>query len=257
MLELPETALGPGQLPFARLTAWVWGLLISRRVKLGERTVSINLRSYPSVCFDCDSTLSTLEGIDELAKAKGLEEAVAPLTAAAMDGRMTIEAVYARRLDLIRPDHATLDWLGRRYIETVVPGAKEAIAALHRNGREVFVVSGGLLQPVAALAANLGIAADHVHAVAVTLDKDGRYLGFDETSPLTRSNGKAEVARAIAKRHGPVVLIGDGMTDVAAKAGGAYVIGFGGVARRPAVVAAADRFVDGPSLLAVAALLDG
>ena len=82
------------------------------------------------VCFDCDSTLSTLEGIDELAARLNLESKIAPLTAAAMDGRIAIEAVYARRMALIKPDRESLMWLGQRYIATLVPGAHEAFAIL-------------------------------------------------------------------------------------------------------------------------------
>ena len=214
-------------------------------------------QSYSCICFDCDSTLSTLEGIDELAKRCGLEDEIAPLTAAAMDGRMAIEEVYARRLDLIRPDQDALAWLGRRYVETIVPGARDAVAILQGSGREVFIVSGGLKPPVAALATALAIPAAHVWAVDVKLDSVGRYAGFEDQSPLTRSDGKAHVVRELARVYGPVILVGDGITDIAAKAGGAFVIGFGGVARRPAVVAAASLFIDGPSLIDVARAITG
>jgi phosphoserine phosphatase len=47
------------------------------------------------------------------------------------------------------------------------------------------------------------------------------------------------------------------VTDLAAREGGAKIIGFGGVARRQAVVAGADHFIDGPSLSAVADYLLG
>jgi phosphoserine phosphatase len=40
-------------------------------------------RSFAAVCFDCDSTLSRIEGIDELARRAGLEQEIAPLTDAA------------------------------------------------------------------------------------------------------------------------------------------------------------------------------
>ena len=41
---------------------------------------------FRAVCFDCDSTLSRLEGIDELASRYGRKDEVALLTEAAMNG---------------------------------------------------------------------------------------------------------------------------------------------------------------------------
>ena len=206
---------------------------------------------FDAVCFDCDSTLSRLEGIDELAVRAGCVSEVEPLTAAAMDGTLSIEQVYARRIALIRPDRAAIDWVGERYIADLVPGARETIAMLQRLGKSVHVVSGGLLQPVRHLALALGVPSANVHAVEVTFDANGAYRGFDETSPLTTANGKATVVREIAARFGRTALVGDGVTDLRAREGGAFVVGFGGVAARPAVIAGADAFVHGPSLLDV------
>jgi phosphoserine phosphatase len=67
--------------------------------------------SFDVVCFDCDSTLSRIEGIDELARQHGLFDKVAALTDAAMNGELALEDVYASRLDLIRPNQASIDWL--------------------------------------------------------------------------------------------------------------------------------------------------
>ncbi len=211
-----------------------------------------HFKMYSCICFDCDSTLSTIEGIDELAMRGGREADIAPLTAAAMNGLIAIEEIYARRLEILRPNRESLDWLGQRYIETQVEGARAAVAALQQSGRKVFVVSGGLRGPVAALAAELGIASDYVRAVDVYLDERGDYREFERDSPLTRSDGKARVAAELAAEFGPVVLVGDGVTDVTARNGGAFVVGFGGVVRREAVVKGADLFVEGPSLLDVA-----
>lgn len=210
---------------------------------------------FDAICFDCDSTLTTLEGIDELAVRAGISDQIVPLTTAAMDGQLSLEQVYARRLELIGPDAAALAWVGERYLATLVPGAAETIARLSALGKSVHIVSGGLLQPVARLAAALGVPADQVHAVAVDLDRSGRYLGFDRASPLARAGGKAIVCRRIAARFGKTALVGDGMTDLEARDGGAYVVGFGGVVTRPGVVAGADIFIHGPDLTAVLPVL--
>jgi phosphoserine phosphatase len=104
------------------------------------------------------------------------------------------------------------------------------------------------MQPVRHLAVALGVPAANVHAVEILFDADGTYRGFDEASPLSRADGKATIVREIATKFGRTALVGDGVTDLRARDGGAYVVGFGGVVARPAVVAGADVFVHGPSL---------
>jgi phosphoserine phosphatase len=83
---------------------------------------------FDAVCFDCDSTLTRIEGIDELARRSGCEAKIASLTEAAMNGAIPLEAVYAKRLDLVRPDRAALAWLAGRYTDEMVSGAAETIA---------------------------------------------------------------------------------------------------------------------------------
>ena len=209
------------------------------------------LPPFDVICFDCDSTLTTLEGIDELAVRAGIADKIIPLTTAAMDGTLTIDQVYAKRLELIRPDAAALAWVGQRYVEEIVPGAKETIRRLTALGKPVHIISGGLLQPVLDIAMALGVPSDRVHAVPVMLDASGNYSGFDETSPLAKKGGKATVCRSIGERYGRVALVGDGVTDLEARDGGAAVIGFGGVVSRPLVQAGADVFFTAADLTAV------
>jgi phosphoserine phosphatase len=210
---------------------------------------------FDAVCFDCDSTLSRIEGIDELAARCGLGREIAVLTEAAMNGSLAIDAVYAERLAAVRPDQATVASLGQRYVEELVPGAKETVDALHRLGKAVYVVSGGLLPAIRHLGWFLGIPAARVFAVPIHFDATGAYRSFDETSPLSRAEGKAMICHRLARQHGAIAMVGDGMTDVAARGAGAYVVGFGGVARRDAVATAADCYITDPTLTATLEVL--
>jgi len=195
---------------------------------------------YATIVFDCDSTLSSIEGICELAGDEHAEE-LERLTAGAMDGTAPLEEVYGRRLELVGPTRADLERVGRRYIETALPYTREVVQALHSLGKSVVVVSGGLLPPVRTLALHLGIRPERVHAVDIHFNERGEYAGFEEDSPLARAGGKPELMRTLAGEGGaePICLVGDGATDLEASGEIARFVAFGGVERREAVFAAA------------------
>lgn len=206
--------------------------------------------------FDCDSTLCGIEGIEVLAREHRAE--IERLTAAAMEGDVPLEVVYGRRLALVRPGRTRIEALGRRYIETLVPDARAVVAALQAEAIVVRVVSGGLLPAVLPLAAALGIGADDVAAVDVHFDAAGEYTGYDTNSPLARAGGKAEVM-VRWRRAGPIpmLLVGDGATDLEARDAVEVFVAFAGVVERAAVTAAADVVVRASSLAPILPLALG
>ena len=207
--------------------------------------------NFNIICFDCDSTLSQIEGIDELAKRAGLGEEMAVLTNSAMNGEVPLEAVYERRLSLIKPDQNAVSWLADLYIETIVDGAEEVVNDLTEKGKQVHIISGGLRQAILPLAKKLGLPADHIHAVDVFFDHQGSYQGFDTASPLAKTGGKAEICQSLQNGTSNLVMIGDGQTDLESKQAGAIFIGFGGVVERQAVREQADYYVSTTSLMGV------
>ncbi|MFI3185417.1 MAG: HAD-IB family phosphatase [Methylococcaceae bacterium] len=209
--------------------------------------------SFDVICFDCDSTLSKIEGIDELARRMGLGESMTRLTDAAMNGEVLLEAIYQQRLSLIRPDKASIAWLAELYIEQIVDGVKEVFETLTAPDKELHIVSGGLRQAILPLAHYLGLSETRVHAVDIYFNDDGSYRDYDQNSPLARSGGKAEICRQLLKSHGSLVMIGDGKTDMEAKQAGAVVIGFGGVVDRQVVREQADFYSTEVSLVSVLA----
>ncbi len=185
------------------------------------------------VFFDVDSTLVTVEGIDVLGN--GNPE-IAKLTERAMNGEVALEEVYARRLEIIRPNRAAVEALGQRYIASLVPGAAEAIGTLRDNGVQIHLVTAGIKQAIDPLASHLGVPERAVHAVALRFNDAGDYEDFDRRSFLTRSGGKELVVRDVrARTHGKAAFVGDGASDLEASAAVDLFIGFGGVHVRPKV----------------------
>jgi phosphoserine phosphatase len=204
---------------------------------------------YRFVFFDVDSTLVTIEGIDVLAN--GNPEVVA-LTEAAMNGEITVEEVYTRRLEIIQPSRADIEALGKRYVASMVDGAQETIATLQGLGVDVHLVTAGLAPAIAPLAEKLNIAPRAVHAVKLEFDEQGNYVDFDHRSLLTRSMGKYLVVRAVlARAKGGAAFVGDGVTDIETMPAVNLFIGFGGVHIRPRVQENATVYVTEPTLAAV------
>ncbi|MEI6715233.1 MAG: HAD-IB family phosphatase [Verrucomicrobiota bacterium] len=195
--------------------------------------------------LDCDSTLSAIEGIDELARLRGTETfvAVENMTRAAMEGGTPMEAVFAKRLELINPTQSELESIGAKYIEHVEPSAKETVALLQREGWTVIIVSGGFTQAIRPLADFLGIS--RVEAVRLQFDGSGKYTGFEPDSPTACTKGKNQVANRLREELGAVksVMVGDGASDLEVKGDVDMVVGFGGYAVREKVKAGADAFI--------------
>lgn len=211
---------------------------------------------YHTVVFDCDSTLSAIEGIEELAA--GHRREVETLTDAAMRGEVPLEEVYGQRLALIRPSRDAVDALVPRYIDGLVDDAADTVAALRAAGVDVRIISGGLLPAVAGLARHLGLG-DAVAAVPVRFTDEGAYAGYDDSAPASKSGGKAEVLRAwsAAGMKGPVMLVGDGATDLEARHDVDLFVAYAGVMDRPAVTAAAPVVIRSRSLAPVLPLALG
>lgn len=194
---------------------------------------------YDIILFDCDSTLCTIEGLDELARRSGLAEQLKPITDAAMNGSIDFATAYAERLALLQPDQEAVAWLAKQYQQNLTAGTKTLIQTLQQAGKQIHIVSGGILQSVMLLAAPLAIPVNHIHAVSLLINSDGTYGGYDEDSPLCHQHGKAIVCAQLIDADQRAVFIGDGITDLEARSKGIDFIGFGGVAKRAVIEAQA------------------
>ncbi len=198
------------------------------------------------IIFDCDSTLSAIEGIDELARLRGeaVFAASEAMTNDAMEGRLRVEEVFGRRLELIQPTAMDVVAVGERYIATVEPSARAVIATLKAEGWTPLIVSGGFRGPIRPLADYLGI--ERVEAVDLHFDPaTGAYAGYDEAFPTTRSGGKPEIIAQLRGELKPsrVVMVGDGASDLETKPAVDLFVGFGRYLQRERVKAGAEHFI--------------
>jgi len=200
---------------------------------------------FNSIIFDVDSTLSAIEGIDWLAAQRGPEIAAwsAGLTERAMKGEIPIEAVYGERMRIVKPTLPEIQQLGKVYVERMATGAAETIAALRAHDIEVVMISGGLREAILPLARKLGVDEENVYAVSVFFDEHGGYAGFDDASLLTRQSGKRTTVGQMDLK-GPILAVGDGMTDCEIKPVVQGFAAFTGFTRREAVIEQADYVIE-------------
>lgn len=226
---------------------------------------------YEHVFFDCDSTLTTIEGIDVLAQRVGRGSEVARLTRAAMEGHRDLEEIYGARLDAISPTRAQILALRNDYKRHVVEDARPVIAALQSLGHQVYIISGGLFEPVREFGVSLGVPAEHIRAVSIDYDqlsgdwwrgtnrvlRQREYLAYKEGA-LAVSNGKARIVReCLGERMGRSLLVGDGKSDLLTAEAVDLFVGFGGVVSRDEVEREAPVFIRNQSLAPVLPLAAG
>jgi phosphoserine phosphatase len=196
---------------------------------------------FATVILDVDSTLCGIEGIDWLAERRGKDIAkeVTALTDRAMRGEMPLEDVYGARLAMVHPRREDVDALGHEYVDSVSPGAIEAVSKWRANGVQVILLSSALRYSILRLALHLGLGPDEVYAVDVRFDAIGGWAGYDASSPLTRTTGKREIVSVLDLPR-PMLMVGDGSTDRAVSGTVDAFAAFTGYVSRPAVTDGAD-----------------
>ncbi len=232
----------------------------------------IRWASFDLIFFDCDSTLTTVEGIDELARLKGKEQRVGLLTDKAMSGDLDLAEVYGKRLQAIRPTRGQLKTIEECYYENTVPDAQAVIRALQFLSKQVFIISGGLAESVRGFGRRLGVPPENIRAVELEYNElsgdwwryhdpqtryNQTYLDYNE-GPLTVTNGKAQIITELASnKHGRRLMVGDGFSDLAARNAVDLVVGFGGVIEREKVRDESEIYIDSASIAPILMLAAG
>lgn len=215
-----------------------------------DRTKRI-LREADAVFFDVDSTVVTTEGIDLIGKCFGIMKEISELTHKAMNGNVKFQDAMAERLQLMA-DHGMTKEKLEKCVKTEgvpkwSPGVREFVQMLHKQGTDVYLVSGGFQNMIKPIALELHIPQKMIYANEILFDEEGNYAGFDRSAPTSASGGKPKVLKLMKRKKGykNMIMIGDGATDLDARLHGPAkaFIGYGGVSVREKVKNNADWFI--------------
>jgi phosphoserine phosphatase len=166
------------------------------------------------LAMDMDSTLITIECIDELGDFAGRKTEIAAITAQAMRGEIEYRESLRRRVAALKDLDESV--LARIYEERLklTPGAETLIEACKKHGVQLLLVSGGFTFFTERLKARLGI--DHTISNVLEL-KNGKLTGA-LVGEIVDADAKAakfrQVLRDLKATREESVAIGDGANDL-------------------------------------------
>jgi len=174
----------------------------------------LRLADFGLVAMDMDSTLITIECIDEIADMQGLKPQVSEITEAAMRGELDFAESLKRRVALLAglPTAA----LGRVYEERlrISPGGEAMLDAVRAAGLKTLLVSGGFTYFTERLQQRLGL--DYTHANLLEA-ADGRLTGRVAGAIVDAAEKMRTVERVCAELGIPpsrAIVMGDGANDL-------------------------------------------
>jgi phosphoserine phosphatase len=163
---------------------------------------------------DMDSTMIEQECIDELAGMIGLKDKVAAITARAMNGEIEFEPALRERVALLKGLPVSVV---KRVIEekiTLMPGGRELVRTMKRNGAYTALVSGGFTAFTRPIAAMLGFDENQANTL---LFEDSVFTG-KVGEPILGKQAKFDALNDITARLGisaqDAIAVGDGANDL-------------------------------------------
>lgn len=173
-----------------------------------------SLADFKLVAMDMDSTLITIECIDEIADMQGLKPQVAAITEAAMRGQLDFAESLERRVALLRG--LDISALERVYEERVAisMGGEAMLAGVKAAGLKTLLVSGGFTFFTDRIKERLGLD----YAFGNTLEtKDGKLTGR-VTGIIVDAEEKCRTVERVCAHMGinprQAIVMGDGANDL-------------------------------------------
>jgi len=192
--------------------------LIVTRIKELARELKFSLVITPkihhslansSILLDMDSTFINEEVIDLLGRIAGVEEEISSITARAMNGELDFEQSLKARVKLLAGKPISI-FDEARALMSLTAGAEELVAAVHRAGGKIGIVSGGFHDVIDPFLSSLNL--DLV--VANRFEIENGLLTGGLIGPIIDSSAKAAHLKEFGKGSDLTIAIGDGANDI-------------------------------------------
>ncbi|UKK85389.1 phosphoserine phosphatase SerB [Sphingopyxis sp. BSN-002] len=174
---------------------------------MGDRTKKL-------IVADMDSTMITVECIDELADYAGIKDQIAAITKRAMKGELDFRAALLERVALLGGMAESVLVECRMERVKLTRGARTLVQTMKAHGAYSVLVSGGFT----AFAGPVGEAIGFDMVVANELGIAGGKLSGTVSEPIVDAAAKLETLKAEAAKHGlplgEALAVGDGANDI-------------------------------------------
>ena len=184
------------------------------RVDAAFIDAALALADFRLVAMDMDSTLITIECIDEIADMQGLKPQVSEITEAAMRGEIEFAESLTRRVALLQGLDASA--LQRVYDERlrISMGGEAMLAGVKAAGLKTLLVSGGFTFFTERLQERLGLDYTHANVLEVQHGKlTGRVVGG-----IVDAEEKMRTVERVCAQMGidpeQSIVMGDGANDL-------------------------------------------
>lgn len=190
-------------------------LAYQEQVDVFVSTSSKKLTDFKLLVMDMDSTLITIECIDEIADMHGTKPQVAAITEAAMRGEIDFAESLNRRVALLKglPEHALQQVYDERL--KLSPGAEKLLHAVQSAGLKTLLVSGGFTFFTDRIKTALNLDYSHSNQLEII---DGKLTGRVVGDIMDAQKKRRTVEQTSAKlgiTPSQAIVIGDGANDLA------------------------------------------
>jgi phosphoserine phosphatase len=209
-----------------RIDTQTWRLIAARpapdlasycfehQIDFGFVPVNRQLSDFGLLVMDMDSTLISIECIDEIADMHGLKAQVSAITEEAMRGEIDFAQSLRRRVALLSGmDEQALQRVYDERLE-LNPGAQIMLAALKKHGIQTLLVSGGFLFFSEKLKVRLAL--DYTHANTLEI-VDGKLTGSvlgEIVDAKSKANWLIKIRDTLGLQSEQVIAMGDGANDL-------------------------------------------
>ena len=171
-------------------------------------------RAKKLLVADMDSTMITIECIDELADYAGIKPQIAEVTERAMRGELDFESALDARVALLKGlEEAAIDRCHAERVQ-LMPGARSLIRTMKAHGARTILVSGGFTVFADRVAEAIGFD----HAISNRLGLAKGMLDGTVARPIVGSATKRETLlaerEALGLTHEQTLAVGDGANDI-------------------------------------------
>jgi len=178
------------------------------------------MKEHSFLVIDFDSTFIKLETLDEIAQEalrsnsekNRIQKEIKKITRQGMLGEVSFSDSLKNRLKLFLANRKEIEKVSQKIKKNISDSFFENKEFFKRNGRQIFVISGGFKDCIFPVSDEFGIPRENIFANEFIFDENGQVAGIDDDNLLSKNQGKVRQLKSLGIT-GMIFVVGDGWTD--------------------------------------------